>query len=411
MASDRDKLTLDEQSFEGLLAAAFTIQQHNERMNAAGVPALASTQKNESADLGPAATPEAKPDVLICGGCGAALPSAGATCLKCGRTNFRPGERLQRNWASLWQMSQEQGTGLEARRKPEDDLELSPADPGRRPAMPHRGSDIVDTVDHCAADHSQPDAASQTVLPLTEPARASLRIHAGDGHQADQFESIVTASEAVRTRPPELAIEGVNRPEEAAEVDTSDAMKEEEFNAEHSSNLQNGEVTRDGTIDRDNLAAQEHALVHEDAFLSEALTGRDDEMENAWHQAEANPRVGTGIFSALRTRIAAHRADIFLGLAIIIAAAALLWPTGGESGPRMAPWERVLVAMGIAEAPRPVVHYYGDPNLKVWVDTHTALYYCPGDELYGKSPDGHYTTQREAQADQFQPAERSVCIE
>ena len=71
----------------------------------------------------------------------------------------------------------------------------------------------------------------------------------------------------------------------------------------------------------------------------------------------------------------------------------------------------MLVAIGIAEAPEPVVHYRGDPTLKVWVDTHTALYYCPGDELYGKSPDGHFSTQREAQTDRFEPAERSACVQ
>ncbi len=57
------------------------------------------------------------------------------------------------------------------------------------------------------------------------------------------------------------------------------------------------------------------------------------------------------------------------------------------------------------------MHHSGDPNMKVWVDTHTALYYCPGDELYGQSPDGHFTTQGEAQQDRFEPAERSACVE
>ena len=71
----------------------------------------------------------------------------------------------------------------------------------------------------------------------------------------------------------------------------------------------------------------------------------------------------------------------------------------------------MLIAVGIAEEAPPVVHYRGDPDMKVWVDTHTALYYCPGDELYGKSKDGHFTTQREAQADRFEPAERSACVQ
>ena len=107
-----------------------------------------------------------------------------------------------------------------------------------------------------------------------------------------------------------------------------------------------------------------------------------------------------------------HRADLYLGFAIVFALAVLLWPSGGtDQKPSLPPWQRALIAIGIAEAPQPVAHFHGDPDMKVWIDTHTALYYCPGDELYGKSPDGHYSTQREAQADNFEPAERSVCIE
>lgn len=113
----------------------------------------------------------------------------------------------------------------------------------------------------------------------------------------------------------------------------------------------------------------------------------------------------------LRWKLHIRRGDFYLALAIGITAVALLCPTGGEQRPELPLWERTLIAMGIVQADQPVAHFHGDPNLKVWVDTHTALYYCPGDELYGKSPDGHYSTQHEAQMDRFEPAERSVCIE
>jgi hypothetical protein len=110
-------------------------------------------------------------------------------------------------------------------------------------------------------------------------------------------------------------------------------------------------------------------------------------------------------------RLRSHRADLYLGIAVLVAVVALVWPTTTPQGPTLQAWERILIAMGIAEAPQPVAHYQGDPNVKVWVDTHTALYYCPGEALYGKSPDGHFSTQREAQSDRFEPAERSVCVE
>jgi hypothetical protein len=45
----------------------------------------------------------------------------------------------------------------------------------------------------------------------------------------------------------------------------------------------------------------------------------------------------------------------------------------------------------------------------VWIDPHTALYYCPGDEQYQKTDGGRFSSQREAQMDRFEPASRSAC--
>src|SRR6202140_2814619 len=105
-----------------------------------------------------------------------------------------------------------------------------------------------------------------------------------------------------------------------------------------------------------------------------------------------------------------HRADLYLGVAVFVAALALLWPAAAAPRPgALGPWERALVTLGIAEAPEPVVHLRGDPSLAVWVDPHTALYYCPGEEQYGKTADGRFSPQREAQMDRFEPAGRSAC--
>ena len=67
-----------------------------------------------------------------------------------------------------------------------------------------------------------------------------------------------------------------------------------------------------------------------------------------------------------------------------------------------------LISLGLAEAPEPPPRR-GNPNISVWVDPKTALYYCVGEELYGKAPGGHLATQREAQLDQFEPAGRAAC--
>ena len=76
--------------------------------------------------------------------------------------------------------------------------------------------------------------------------------------------------------------------------------------------------------------------------------------------------------------------------------------------PKLSMFEEFLVSIGLAEAPSPP-SYSGNPNIPVWVDVHTALYYCPGSDLYGKTPQGKIASQHDAQLDQFEPASRKVC--
>ena len=117
-------------------------------------------------------------------------------------------------------------------------------------------------------------------------------------------------------------------------------------------------------------------------------------------------------FRDLRVKLRFRRADVYLGTAIFVAVFALLWPAAGSTRPAtptLSSWDRALIALGIAEAPAPEVHLQGDPAIQVWIDPHTALYYCPGEEQYGKAANGHYSTQREAQMDRFEPASRSAC--
>src|SRR5208337_2213862 len=70
MPSNRPNLTLDEQSFQGLLSAAFIIQEHNDRQKQARQAQAESEGGSRGLD------------------------------------GLRPGERLQHNWASMWLMSQ-----------------------------------------------------------------------------------------------------------------------------------------------------------------------------------------------------------------------------------------------------------------------------------------------------------------
>lgn len=77
-------------------------------------------------------------------------------------------------------------------------------------------------------------------------------------------------------------------------------------------------------------------------------------------------------------------------------------------------WDRVMpevnkLSTRVGLRPAPTLVDEGNPETSVWVDGRTALYYCPGDEPYGKTPRGRYTKQRDAQLDHFEPAARKAC--
>ncbi len=72
-------------------------------------------------------------------------------------------------------------------------------------------------------------------------------------------------------------------------------------------------------------------------------------------------------------------------------------------------FDRLLIGLGLAEAPDTPAEYKGNPGTQVWIDPHTALYYCPDSDLYGKTTKGRFASQREAQMDQFEPASRKAC--
>jgi GAF domain-containing protein/ribosomal protein L37E len=125
-----------------------------------------------------------------------------------------------------------------------------------------------------------------------------------------------------------------------------------------------------------------------------------------------------------------RRGDIYLVIAVLLVGAVIRWgiwskhsvsATGHTTqaaapahrkpvapGADLSMFDRMLISLGLAEAPPSPVNK-GNPDTQVWVDLHTALYYCPGDDLYGKTAKGKITSQRDAQLDQFEPAYRKTC--
>jgi hypothetical protein len=122
----------------------------------------------------------------------------------------------------------------------------------------------------------------------------------------------------------------------------------------------------------------------------------------------------------------ARRGDVYLAVAVVLVAAVVRWSIWSEhsfganasaakiSHRQPAPdadlstFDKLLISLGVADPPDPVEDK-GNPDTQVWVDLHSALYYCPGADLYGKTRQGKYTNQRDAQLGQFEPAYRKPC--
>jgi hypothetical protein len=420
----RTYLTLDEQSFQGLLSAAFTIQEHNDRRKLAR-----QIEAEPEAELNAHLEPEVN---NLCPHCGAPKLDEASRCKSCGGDELRPGERMQRNWASMWLMSQEQGLWLDRPAEVDDATkheatheDIPPVQAKRRPTQPSVkvASNGFLTV---------PDAAKNVVKgtkDVVEKTNGSERLEA--------FHQLPTKSVTRPIGNPAVVDPTLDYPQlEKPQLDKAPRKRKwpitaaKDFTPEHltEADLPQEDLTHDSgpTVQPSELSTNHNSrsgpsylvasnlpdiyptdLTWEDAYAidptSATLTTNsttDDTGPTSLLQRLAN----------LRVTLRFHRADLYLGIAIFVAATALLWPAAVS--PRKATlstWDRALVALGIAEAPVPAVHFQGDPGIEVWIDPHTALYYCPGEEPYGKTADGRLSSQREAQMERFEAASRSAC--
>ena len=153
-----------------------------------------------------------------------------------------------------------------------------------------------------------------------------------------------------------------------------------------------------------------------------------------WLDSITDPHARTALARLIKHR----KGEIYLGAAVLIVGFAVWWSVWGggpswkdlsnsSSGtttadgnstatrrrpkpqePELSMYEKFLISIGLAEAPPAPVNL-GNPDVKVWVDLQTGLYYCPNADLYGHTPKGKFTTQRDAQLDQFEPGYRKTC--
>jgi ribosomal protein L40E len=382
MPSNRPNLTLDEQSFQELLSAAFTIQEHNDYLRQAQ-PAQAEPEAHSE--------PEAQ---SVCQHCGAPKPTDASLCPNCGLDEFRPGERMQRKWASMWLMSQEQVLWPE--RSPET------RDATQKDVLPR-------AAERTPLTHSVSDPGSSGLFDLPVPGAAAKKTIAQ--------EETETIRDRVRGK---SALDGLALDDSALDYRALDnqalddpALDPPARAKAPAANEWTTAATKDLSPEDSYLAIRTFQLsASDESSATEAVTEAttDETTEATADPSDAATSSLMQRFADWRVTLRFHRADIYLGVAVLVAVIAVFWPVPGSPQPAaLGPWDRFLVEIGIAEAPPPVIHLQGDPGAEVWVDTHSALYYCPGEEQYGKTADGRVTSQREAQMDRFEPAGRLAC--
>lgn len=182
-------------------------------------------------------------------------------------------------------------------------------------------------------------------------------------------------------------------------------------------------------------AEREEAEEEEEIPVAESTALAKPERTTAWSSAASAREFLEKLAPAQRSGTLAQfwtnrRGDIYLAIAVLLVGAVIRWgiwskhsvsatghTTQAAAAAHRKPavpdadlsmFDRMLISLGLAEAPPSPVNR-GNPDTQVWVDLHTALYYCPGDDLYGKTAKGKITSQRDAQLDQFEPAYRKTC--
>jgi putative methionine-R-sulfoxide reductase with GAF domain/ribosomal protein L37E len=320
----------------------------------------------------PAASREPSQASSACRKCGHELPQEEQFCGKCGtpRSGVYEAPNMQSKVASLWQMQEAAQKSSPAENTPEPRPDAT------------RGLD---------------DAQFEKLLVDSLEKEMPSLFHALDPHAEDPS---CEAAEASAAHP----------------VETSELEKE----------FAGGEAGDEKADESEDAASEEEASATT-ALVKAERTPDWSSAENARDFLEQLAGERSGGFAGFWR---ARRGDFYLALAVILVACVIRWgiwsnrpvsatgtatPAAGSAQQRRKPadadlslFDRLLINLGVAEAPEPTENK-GNPRTEVWVDLHTALYYCPGSDLYGKTPKGKYTTQRDAQLDQFEPAYRKAC--
>ena len=138
--------------------------------------------------------------------------------------------------------------------------------------------------------------------------------------------------------------------------------------------------------------------------LSSALAG------NALSALPASPaREAAGPTTALERPVALPAARLRRKWWAAGAAAALIVLVLGGIYARHV-WLLPHAAQPISESKLHKTSGTGNPGVKVWVNTDSGTYHCPDTQWYGKTREGQYMTQKEAQEKGYRPAASRACM-
>jgi GAF domain-containing protein len=376
----RDDVTADEKT--AMLEAIEAIRPELERLvRDQSVPTEAATEKAISkSPVIPVAKMASTSQAAVFCRCGNQFEGNEKFCGKCGTARFAESRReMQSKWASLWYLQQAKTTESS---KPDEDQSCK--EMGLATEAPASLEEIVTRF-------TNPQASAP------EPGRS------GEPQQNAEFEASMpdTDAQAELEAGSKANTEGTITPELEPVSETAAPQKLD-------SDLGPGTAIVPVSIVPTEITSQTMAIEP----LPRALAHRAWEL---WAKVKQPDRGSIVVFWNR------HRANIWIAIAIVLLMAAMfmnnrLDPQAANASanrrhpvaPSLTLFERLLVSLGIAEPPPPPA-YYGNPAAKVWIDVHTALYYCPGADLYGKTDGGRVTTQKDAQQDQFEPADRRAC--
>jgi GAF domain-containing protein len=341
------------------------------------VPAVKESETNPVAQA-----PVAKPSVA-CRKCGHALVEEEQFCGKCGSPRGADAElpSMQSKVASLWQLQQSKSP--------------SSSSGGGKHAAEAPGEHDFGNVDSQEEDLKDPDGRERELAKLL-------------ANSLPDFSVAHDPADVERSAPHPRPAQAAGNPE---------ISQEEPVKTEH---LEGILVPLAVSTETEDSAESATATALEKVDQDITWTSATKAREFLEQVARLHKHRGFQLFWNAR------RGDIYLAIAVILMAIVIRWgvwsdhavgATGSgaanssshrKADADLSMLDRWLIGLGLAEPPdKPEPK--GNPETQVWVDLHTALYYCPGTDLYGKTPKGKYTSQKDAQLDQFEPAYRKAC--